>query len=442
MEFSLPLLLLYLPLTMMVMWLFAPYLSPVTRGDMLLLTSVFRPAAIICFAVHVITTLLMPLMAGILLALSAVAVVGAIAMVALELRSMRQPVAQRWLWMTLIGMAVLLLLLQGLRSREIVLGGRVLIAMVVLVCMSGWVAVETWRNRRARIARYMNWVIVLILSFMAFSVVRIYLVTLDTGKIIINPHEESLSLVLIRAGMASSLGLICLLLNNYYLETLWHRELRSRKSLESQFLTTLNQLAATRDNETGNHILRTRSFVKLLAENLRRHGKGGGEITDPYIDQLYEAAPLHDIGKIGIPDEILLKPARLTPPEWEIMKTHARIGEEVLSATEHEGHLPESQLALLRIAKEIAGGHHERWDGSGYPRGLSGMQIPLAARLMSVADNYDALTNVRPYKQAWSHKEAVAEIVCRRGTSFDPDIVDAFLEEQENFRRIAEELRD
>ena len=151
------------------------------------------------------------------------------------------------------------------------------------------------------------------------------------------------------------------------------------------------------------------------------------------------AAPLHDIGKVGIPDRILLKNGRFTDDEWTIMKNHALIGESVLSSanTTHEG-----GSEVIAKAIKIAGGHHEKWDGTGYPRGLAGEDIPLEARVMSLADMYDALLSERPYKKAWTHEEAVTEIISRRDTQFDPLIVDAFIAEQDAFKDISAKLKD
>jgi putative two-component system response regulator len=151
---------------------------------------------------------------------------------------------------------------------------------------------------------------------------------------------------------------------------------------------------------------------------------------------------LHDIGKIGIPDNILLKPGRLDAEEWEVMKTHASIGEEVLGAALDAGERSEQQALFLRFAREIAGSHHERWDGSGYPRGLAGTEIPLAARLMSVADCYDALRSRRPYKEPWSHEEAMEELLKLKGSAFCPHVIDAAVHVQASFRETYDRYQD
>lgn len=208
--------------------------------------------------------------------------------------------------------------------------------------------------------------------------------------------------------------------------------------LEKSLLSVLNSLAMARDNETGNHIVRTQNYVKQLAQRLNALGKLENHSPE-FIDNIHRAAPLHDIGKIGIPDAILHKPGRLDEHEWDIMKTHASIGENVLSAASRE-HEIDSQL--IKLATEIAGGHHENWDGSGYPRGLTRKTIPLSARIMAVADTYDALISERVYKNEWTHEQAVQEIIAKRGNRFDPDVVDAFLMEAAQFQVIAQKYKD
>ncbi|MBM3975770.1 MAG: HD domain-containing protein [Planctomycetes bacterium] len=188
-------------------------------------------------------------------------------------------------------------------------------------------------------------------------------------------------------------------------------------------ITAIARLAERRDDETGKHIERVSEYSRMTAEALRANGCHVETITDAYIDELVRSAPLHDIGKVGIPDAILLKPGRLTSEEWEIMKTHAAIGAETLRQAT-AGSMLEGDF--LRLGIEIAGSHHEKWDGSGYPGGLRGPAIPLSARIVALADCYDALTTVRPYKQAWTHAAAMDYLVQHSGTQFDPDVVAAF----------------
>ena len=193
-------------------------------------------------------------------------------------------------------------------------------------------------------------------------------------------------------------------------------------------------LAETRDNDTGNHIRRTQYYIKLLAERLRNHPHFSEYLTPGTIDLLFKSAPLHDIGKVGIPDKILLKPGRFEPEEFDIMKTHAVLGKNAIERAEKSLGMP---VEFLSLAKEIALSHHEKWDGSGYPHGVTGEDIPICARLMALADVYDALISRRVYKTGMSHEEAERIIEEGRSTHFDPDIVDAFLTIRDEFRKIA-----
>jgi putative two-component system response regulator len=197
----------------------------------------------------------------------------------------------------------------------------------------------------------------------------------------------------------------------------------------------LAHLAETRDPETGNHILRTQGYVQRLAMGLRQHPRFAATLSERYIDLLTRSAPLHDIGKVGIPDHILLKPGRLSADEMSIMQTHAKLGSDAIERAERDIEVP---LAFLSVAKEIAHWHHEKWDGSGYPDGLAGDAIPVSARLMAAADVFDALISVRVYKPAMSHTEARDIIAAGRGKHFDPDVTDAFLAGFDHFIAIAE----
>lgn len=203
-------------------------------------------------------------------------------------------------------------------------------------------------------------------------------------------------------------------------------------------ILSLATLAETRDNETGAHILRTQRYVRALAEHLRDHPRFKDELDDQSIDLLYKSAPLHDVGKVGIPDAILLKPGKLTDDEFEIMKTHAQLGAEALEVAEREL----GSNSFMRYAREIAASHHEKWDGSGYPKGLKGDDIPMSGRLMAVADVYDALISKRVYKPAFSHDKAMEIIREGRGQHFDPDIVDALDVLETEFTQIARDFKD
>lgn len=198
-------------------------------------------------------------------------------------------------------------------------------------------------------------------------------------------------------------------------------------------------LAETRDNETGNHIIRTQNYVRILAEKLSKHPKYSAFLDDEFIKKLFVSAPLHDIGKVGIPDHILLKPGKLTKEEFEVMKTHTTIGYDSIVRAEQSSRVA---LDFLDCAKDIALYHQEKWDGSGYPHALSGEQIPLSARLMAIADVYDALISKRVYKEAYVHEEAIGIMREGRGSHFDPDMFDQFLEIESEFRAIADKYRD
>jgi putative two-component system response regulator len=226
---------------------------------------------------------------------------------------------------------------------------------------------------------------------------------------------------------------------NVVLEAEVRERTRKIEVIQDATIIAMASLAETRDNETGNHLRRTQHYVKALAEKMRAMGKGLDVLTDECIRMLFKSAPLHDIGKVGIPDRILLKPGKLTPEEFEIMKTHTTLGAESIRITEA---LIGEQTTFLQLAHEIALSHQEKWDGSGYPEGLRGDQIPLSARLMAVADVYDALISRRVYKPPMPHDQAVEIIIAGRGKHFDPDIVDAFIAIQGDMQVIAERYGD
>ncbi|MFZ9562186.1 MAG: response regulator [Burkholderiales bacterium] len=226
---------------------------------------------------------------------------------------------------------------------------------------------------------------------------------------------------------------------NLLLESEVARRLRELSTAQDITIYAMATLAETRDDETGNHIYRTQNYVRMLATKMAENPKYGVQLPRQDIELLYKSAPLHDIGKIGIPDRILLKPGRLSPEEFEIMKTHAAIGKAAIRTAEQLVGVPNS---FLRFVKEIAGSHHEKWDGSGYPEGLAGEAIPLSARLMALADVYDALISKRVYKEAFSHEVARNIIVEGSGRHFDPAVVEAFLALEQDFIDIAQRFSD
>jgi len=259
---------------------------------------------------------------------------------------------------------------------------------------------------------------------------------LENGAIdyIAGPMEQELFLARIRSHLAYQFNadVVRTLKTNLESEV----ELRRQEIEKTQDLTilALTAIAKTRDDSTGNHIRRTQHYVRALARQLQAHPRFAAFLTPRNIDLLFKSAPLHDIGKVGIPDNILLKPGRLEPAEFEIMKNHPLLGRQTLEQAEQQ---LGTQLDFLRIAKEIAYCHHERWDGTGYPRQLKEEAIPISARLMALADVYDAVISRRVYKDGIPHDKAVDIIIDGRGSHFDPDVVDAFVEIADEFRHIA-----
>ena len=226
---------------------------------------------------------------------------------------------------------------------------------------------------------------------------------------------------------------------NAFLEQEVAKRTREVMAIQDVTILAMASLAETRDSDTGNHIRRTQHYVRTLAMRLRDHPRFRSFLTPHNIEMLFKSAPLHDIGKVGIPDRILLKAGPFEPHEFEIMKAHATLGR---AAIEHAERSLGTDVEFLRIAKEITYGHQEKWDGSGYPEGLSGEAIPISARLMAVADVYDALISRRVYKEGMPHEKAVQIIIEGKGSHFDPDIVDAFVATQDEFQTIARRFAD
>ncbi|WP_094546150.1 HD domain-containing phosphohydrolase [Petroclostridium xylanilyticum] len=205
-------------------------------------------------------------------------------------------------------------------------------------------------------------------------------------------------------------------------------------------ITAIVKLAESRDNDTGRHIERMRNYSVAIARKLAHNPKYSEIITEKYIREIYNFSPLHDIGKVGIQDSILLKPGRLTPEEFEIMKTHTLIGAEVLEKAQET--LKNRNKLFFNTGIEIALCHHEKYNGEGYPYGLQGEQIPLSARIVTVADVFDALTSKRPYKNPMTVEQSMEIIIQDRGKSFDPDVVDAFLQGKNEIMKIYQHLSD
>lgn len=246
----------------------------------------------------------------------------------------------------------------------------------------------------------------------------------------INPK---ILLTRIRAHWVNAAHTKTLHIDKTYLEFEIEKRAQAFELLQQTTILALAALAEVRDQDTGNHLRRTQNYIRTLANYLSKNPRFSDFLQPHVIDMLFKCAPLHDIGKVGIPDRILLKKGRYEPHEFDIMKAHPRLGYEALVNAQGGGETPE----FLDIAKQIVYGHHEKWDGSGYPQGLAGDAIPIPARLMALADVYDALISKRVYKTGMSHEQATALIVEGRGKHFDPDVVDAFLSLGEAFQDIA-----
>jgi HD-GYP domain-containing protein (c-di-GMP phosphodiesterase class II) len=436
---------LYVTVAVAMLGLLYPFLLP-QRSRLLTITSVYRPWSLVFLLLHCLLTLSLVVAPPVVLPISSVTIVGAITMLLLEVRSQRQPVPRVMLPVSFVALAALAMFAIWKTDFGRQHQATPLVFVVLVVALLGWASVEIYRNCRRRPSAHLMLAFLLGLLGIATILLRV-LVTARTGVTVVNSTAaEPPLLFLTRTLFPVLLCLISITLNNGYLEQLWRREADSRKDAEQNLLSTLSALAKTRDEETGNHIVRTRNYVRVLAQYFRERNQleSAAGSRDP-VDVLYQVAPLHDIGKIGIPDHILLKPGRLDPDEWAVMKTHAMIGENVLGAAGESGgdHVEsEFHATLIRTAIEIAGGHHENWDGSGYPRGLAGTAIPQSARLMSLADTYDALISVRPYKRAWSHEEARTELLRLEGSKFDPAVIAAFLALETEFRDIATRYAD
>lgn len=284
---------------------------------------------------------------------------------------------------------------------------------------------------------------------------------------ITKPVRPAIVLARVKAHMELKLARDALRNQNSWLESEIARRMRHNQIMQDVSIRTLARLAEVRDLETGRHIRRTQEYVEVLVAHLRQHPRFAAYLTESMNHMISRAAPLHDIGKVGIPDSILLKPGRLTPEEFSIMKSHSAIGGEaielairseldnedfeILQSHRHLGaeslasavrEFENTPLAFLAVAKEIALWHHEKWDGSGYPDGLVGDAIPIPARLMALADVFDAIASRRVYKEAMPFDAVVDLIAQASGKQFDPDIVNAFLANLDRFQEILQRYAD
>jgi len=224
--------------------------------------------------------------------------------------------------------------------------------------------------------------------------------------------------------------------HNHHLEDLVQKKIQEISKSQLVTIRVLSKLAESRDDDTGHHIERTMAFNRALVIKLQEISPDSAGITDTYVNNIYHSSPLHDIGKVGIPDHILLKPGKLTLEEFEVMKTHTIIGADTLEVA--RSRYPNNSFINMGVA--IARSHHEKWDGSGYPDGLAGKDIPLCARIMAISDVYDALRSIRPYKPAFDHEKSCRIIGEGRGRHFDPDLIDAFMALHEQFARIHDNM--
>lgn len=305
---------------------------------------------------------------------------------------------------------------------------------VMMPVMDGYAALAQLRSNPAT-----REVPVIFLTALADAADEEFGLQLGAVDYIPKPIKPAVLLARVKAQLEAKQAREWLKGQNDYLEGEVARRMAENEITQRVTIRALAHLAETRDPETGNHILRTQRYVQRMAEALREHTRFSTFLNRHNVDLLAKSAPLHDIGKVGIPDHILLKPGPLDADEWEIMKTHAKLGSDAIEQAESDVDKP---LEFLLLAKEIAHWHHEKWDGSGYPDGLSGDAIPISARLMAVADVFDALISARVYKPAMSFEEARKVIAAGRGTHFDPDVVEAFINHFDDFAAIARAFSD
>lgn len=354
-------------------------------------------------------------------------------------RSLNTKIRKNLLWACLFIFFVLGAITFYLVSKELYVPRVVLICTVaVVLCL--WQIYEQLIRYKEEKSIYIAFILLMTMAQIILWLYRIWGISQlddDAGQYK-NIFDEHSSEFIVRLLLVVSYTLVFIAISNYYYEKLWKFEKKLRRDREDHMFVALNSLALVRDNETGQHIIRTQRYVEILSKRLVLMGLYIDQLNPNKINALFKTAPLHDIGKVGIPDKILLKPDKLTADEWEIMKTHTSLGEAVLKAAKSSLSNDEE----LDCAIKIAGGHHERWDGTGYPRGLSGEAIPLEARIMALADMYDALVSQRVYKQKWSFGDAAQEIEAKKGTHFDPAVVEAFIAEKVAFEKIAKQYKD
>ncbi|MCX7897764.1 MAG: response regulator [Rhodocyclaceae bacterium] len=276
-----------------------------------------------------------------------------------------------------------------------------------------------------------------------------YGLELGAADYITKPISPPIVLARVRVQLENKRAQDILKDKNAWLEAEVKRRMRDNELIQDATLHALAILAETRDADTGGHLYRTQTYVAVMVSELAKNEKYAALKSESLQQKIVRASTLHDIGKVGIPDQILRKPGKLSAEEYAVMQRHARIGGETIRlamqrvlSRNHGMAADNAALSFLAVAAEIAQSHHERWDGKGYPDGLQGESIPLAARIMAVSDVYDALVTFRPYKKIYSHEEAVEIIRAERGAHFDPDLVDVFERIHPQYAEIAAKYAD
>lgn len=263
---------------------------------------------------------------------------------------------------------------------------------------------------------------------------------------ITRPIRPGILLSRVRAHLADATTSRAIRVSNEYLEFEVNKRAKQVTAMQDITILAMASLSETRDTDTGNHLRRTQNYIRLLARHMQSHPAYAEYLSEDVINTLYRCAPLHDIGKVGIPDRILLKPGKYTAEEYAFMQRHPALGRDALESAQRVAgslsHAVDSSADFFEIAKDLVYSHHEKWDGSGYPQGLAGEDIPIPARLMSIADVYDALISPRVYKPALPAPQAKAIILAGRGTFFDPALVDAFAKLAPAFEDIARRYAD
>lgn len=400
----------------------------------------FWSIAVLAMSLSCLSFLIYPLVGGLALTIGNLMQIASDIALGVLFRSFNTSIKNKWVLskFTLV-LLVLGVILEFVRTH-VTYDHRVEFLSWIAIALSIWQLYELSFQYFKTKSIYIGFLICAITSQIIVWVYRIWLIDNDVSIFGYSSiFDEEWTEFLARLIVIVLYALIFIAIGNFFYSKLVQQEKQRREEKENQMLDALKNLASARDNDTGNHIVRTQHYVKVLAERLRSMGYQPRQLNAASINAMFKAAPLHDIGKVAIPDHILLKPGPLNEEDWEIMKTHAAIGESVLRASAADSN---SDDAVISSAIKIAGCHHERWDGEGYPYGLRGESIPLEARIMSLADMYDALVTKRPYKEGWSHQDAAREILSKKGTFFDPTVVEAFMQEEGAFQRIAKQFQD